>query len=61
MSKASLDLYPDDMIEKNLAGLCFKRRQQPEDLPGVVMFLSSEDSDFITGQTIVVDGGCMLH
>lgn len=33
------------------------RAQTPEDLAGVVSFLSSEDANFITGQTIVVDGG----
>ena len=35
----------------------FKRDQYPEDLLGAVLFLSSSDSDFITGQTINVDGG----
>jgi NAD(P)-dependent dehydrogenase (short-subunit alcohol dehydrogenase family) len=38
-----------------------KRRQLPEDLIGAVLFLSSDESDFITGQTIVVDGGVALH
>ncbi|TKC80166.1 SDR family oxidoreductase [Trinickia terrae] len=33
------------------------RAQTPEDLVGVVSFLSSKDADFISGQTIVVDGG----
>lgn len=36
---------------------CFKRIQLPEDLLGIVLFLSSSESDFITGQTICVDGG----
>lgn len=40
---------------------CFKRDQMPEDLTGTVVFLSSDDSDFITGQTIVVDGGSAMH
>ena len=35
----------------------FKRDQYPEDLLGAVLFLASPDSDFITGQTINVDGG----
>jgi 3-oxoacyl-[acyl-carrier protein] reductase len=38
-----------------------KRRQLPEDLIGAVVFLSSVESDFVTGQTIVVDGGVALH
>lgn len=37
------------------------RIQHPDDLVGVVSFLSSADSDFITGQTIVVDGGAYMH
>jgi len=34
-----------------------KRMGQPEDLAGTALFLASEDASFITGQTIVVDGG----
>jgi NAD(P)-dependent dehydrogenase (short-subunit alcohol dehydrogenase family) len=40
---------------------CFKRPETPEDLVGTVVFLCSAESDFITGQTIVVDGGSVLH
>jgi len=35
----------------------FKRDAHPEDLLGTLVFLASSDSDFITGQSIVVDGG----
>lgn len=38
-----------------------KRTQQPDDLDGVVAFLMSDDSKFITGQTLAVDGGFSLH
>jgi NAD(P)-dependent dehydrogenase (short-subunit alcohol dehydrogenase family) len=37
------------------------RAQLPENLVGAVMFLASQASDFMTGQTINVDGGKMMH
>src|SRR5438132_11397249 len=37
-----------------------KRDQYPEDLIGTVLFLASSDSDFLTGQTINVDGGTWM-
>jgi NAD(P)-dependent dehydrogenase (short-subunit alcohol dehydrogenase family) len=37
----------------------FKRDAYPEDLTGTLVFLASSDSDFITGQSIVVDGGAV--
>lgn len=36
---------------------CLKRVQRPEDLVGAMLFLASPLSDFMTGQTISVDGG----
>ena len=35
----------------------FKRDAYPEDLLGALVFLCSSDSDFVTGQSLVVDGG----
>jgi NAD(P)-dependent dehydrogenase (short-subunit alcohol dehydrogenase family) len=35
----------------------FKRDAYPEDLLGTLVFLASSDSDFVTGQTLAVDGG----
>jgi NAD(P)-dependent dehydrogenase (short-subunit alcohol dehydrogenase family) len=37
-----------------------KRSQQPQDLTGTVVYLASDDSDFLTGQTICVDGGSSM-
>lgn len=36
---------------------CFKRNQVESDLVGTVIFLASSESDFMTGQLLVVDGG----
>ena len=38
-----------------------QRVQTPEDLVGAIAFFASADSDFITGQTLVVDGGSAMH
>lgn len=40
-----------------VARRCIRREEQPEDLVGTGVYLVSDDSDFISGQTIVVDGG----
>jgi NAD(P)-dependent dehydrogenase (short-subunit alcohol dehydrogenase family) len=37
-----------------------KREETPEDLVGTLIYLASPDSDFVTGQTIVVDGGSTM-
>ena len=38
-----------------------KRLENPDDLNGALVYLASSDSDFVTGQTIVVDGGSVFH
>ena len=37
------------------------RSQYPEDIVGAVMFFLSDAADFITGQTLLVDGGSYMH
>lgn len=37
-----------------------KRDETPEDLVGACIFMSSSESDFMTGQTVVVDGGSAM-
>jgi 3-oxoacyl-[acyl-carrier protein] reductase len=46
-----------EMDESLIKERCFRRAEQPEDLVGTAVFLASEDSDFITGEIIKVDGG----
>jgi NAD(P)-dependent dehydrogenase (short-subunit alcohol dehydrogenase family) len=38
-----------------------QRRQTPEDVLGAIIFLLSTDADFITGQSLLVNGGIVLH
>ncbi len=56
---------PDDSIIKNreaaIKTRALKRVQTPEDMVGALLFLCSPASDFVTGQTLVVDGGSAMH
>lgn len=51
----------DDVVRatdlRSVSNRPLSRSEQPEDLVGTVAFLCSSDSDFITGQTLTVDGG----
>ena len=47
--------------ELNIATRAIKREELPEDLLGAMLYLCSPDSDFVTGQTLVVDGGAAMH
>jgi NAD(P)-dependent dehydrogenase (short-subunit alcohol dehydrogenase family) len=52
---------PRALTELQLKERSIKRLQTPEDLLGTLIFFASPDSDFMTGQTIVVDGGSVFH
>jgi NAD(P)-dependent dehydrogenase (short-subunit alcohol dehydrogenase family) len=52
---------PKEFTEFQLKARAIKRLEVPEDLTGALVYLASSDSDFITGQTLVVDGGSVLH
>lgn len=43
--------------DRVVASRAIRRDGHPEDLIGALLFLASPDSDFVTGQTIAVDGG----
>jgi NAD(P)-dependent dehydrogenase (short-subunit alcohol dehydrogenase family) len=47
--------------EASLKGRAFKRDQVPDDLIGAALFLASDDSSFVTGQLMVIDGGDVTY
>src|SRR5437762_11035374 len=51
----------EKLREVSIAARTLQRDQLPEDVVGAVVFLSSPESDFVTGQTIVIDGGQYFH
>jgi len=51
----------EELHDYYVAGQNVKRPEEPNDLVGAAAFLASDDSDFISRQTIVVDGGFYCH
>lgn len=47
----------EEMLQNSLQRLIVKRIPEPDDVVGTVLFLTSEDSSFVTGQTIMANGG----
>lgn len=49
------------LVEGLKRAIPMRRLGQPEDYPGLAVFLASDDAGFITGQTISVSGGLTMH
>lgn len=56
LTEASLSLI-EDAEQYGVDRGAIKRASQPEDIVGTAMFLASENAGYMTGQTLVVDGG----
>ncbi len=56
-SEGIVAAYPEGQLERAAVRRAFKRVELPEDLVGGLIFLSSSDSDFMTGQSLVINGG----
>ncbi len=57
LSEAKKDAKDVTHREEATATRCLKRIQLPEDMVGAAVFMSSSASDFMTGQSVLVDGG----
>jgi NAD(P)-dependent dehydrogenase (short-subunit alcohol dehydrogenase family) len=63
------DFIPDeDMLqargthnEEVVAQRCFRRTQVPDDMVGIILFLAGPGSEFITGQSFLVNGGALFQ
>ena len=51
----------EQLRDVSVAARTLQRDQVPDDVVGAVVFLAGPGSDFITGQTIVIDGGQYFH
>jgi 3-oxoacyl-[acyl-carrier protein] reductase len=61
LSGAQATTSPPEYVLDYDRGRSLRRSQYPDDLVGAVVFLVSRASDFITGQTLNVDGGHAMH
>lgn len=52
---------PGEAFQKFSEGILLGRTQEPEDVANLVAFLASTDSDYITGQAIITDGGMVFR
>ena len=55
-----LKTVPQDLLDKFAKMTMLGRLGQPEEIAKVALFLVSDDSSYITGQVIQVDGGMRL-
>jgi 3-oxoacyl-[acyl-carrier protein] reductase len=51
----------EDVKKQTIAAIPWGRMGMPEDIANAIVFLTSEKSNYITGQTIIVDGGWTLR
>jgi len=54
---ASSSDIPKEMLEKILGKIPLRRMGKPEEVSSIVVFLASEESSYVTGSVLYVDGG----
>ncbi len=61
LTASETDETPDSVWELRVPERAIKRVETPEDLVGAAIYFMSADSDFMTGQTVVIDGGIAIN
>ena len=51
---------PEELKKKMMEAIPLAKFGTPEDVANICLFLASDDSSYVTGQTIVVDGGMVM-
>ncbi|MGQ0825452.1 MAG: SDR family NAD(P)-dependent oxidoreductase [Actinomycetota bacterium] len=60
LTEATKKIVPDFFIKNMTDQTAMKRTLEAEDLAGAAVFFASDDAKFVTGQTLVVDGGLAM-
>jgi 3-oxoacyl-[acyl-carrier protein] reductase len=63
-STMSEDSMTEEVLKRRQGSMdkrAFRRVETPADIVGTALFLASSDSDFVTGQLLVVEGGGIMH
>lgn len=64
LREVASSIYPGHVnkwLDDHVDGQCIKHPGYPQDLIGPMVYLLSDDSDFMTGQTMLIDGGWAMH
>ena len=54
------DKLPEEAVKNTMKSIPLGRMGEAEDIAKAVIFFASEDADYITGQTLHVDGGMLM-
>jgi NAD(P)-dependent dehydrogenase (short-subunit alcohol dehydrogenase family) len=61
MSENVKNNWAPNQVQGTVNSRAIKRELTPEDMCGTLIYLCSPESDFVTGQVLVVDGGAVMH